>query len=509
MVGQLLYCAATEPERARVGRLLAAILLIFSVLAFLSGGVPLVRGTGEISLVVVVALALMISLYIVNRRGQVTFAAIGVTVVVIGLMVAVALNPDSSVIIGLLSVCALAIPLALAGVIMPWRGVVGVLLATSAITIAMYQGVSPALHNYEMTHPGVIKGGTWFALVILWSIGGMAVLASSQIWQTLARLEQQNNNLLAQSARERSLLDQMSTTGLHVRHAAAAIATAAAQQATGATEQAAALTQVSSMIEELNQTAQQIANIADAVAGTTKQTLSSAQNSQQAVQEGIAGMQRIMGRIEDIVTRNLHLASQSQRMAEIVTTINEIAAQTHILALNAAIESASAGESGARFAVIAGEVRKLAQHSTTATHEIQKIISQHQAAIAAAVMATEEGLKEGESGRRLAEQSGAANAIIIGEVEQAAELMHTINKATQQQRTASAQVVSTMHEMVEVTRQVAATSQQTLESVQQLETIAQALVLDPAALPPDAPPQRTPMTALPGNNGQQPFATPV
>jgi methyl-accepting chemotaxis protein len=509
MVGQLLYCAATNPERARVGRILAALLLIFMVMTFASMGLPFVRGSGSISPISIITMLILIILYTINRQGYVTVAASGVTVMIIGVMGAVALTPDSTVATGLISASGLVIPVALAGVMMPWRGVVGVLLTASAVTVVLYLGASPALRAAELAQPGMISGALFFALVILWAVGGLALLASSQIWLTLARLEQQNNDLRAQSSRERALLNQMSVTGLQVRHAATAIATAAAQQASGATEQAAALTQVSSMIEELNQTAQQIAGVADTVAGAAEQALHSAQHGQESVLEGIEGMKRIMGRIEDIVTRNLSLASQSQRIAEIVTTINEIAGQTHILALNAAIESAGVGEAGARFAVIAGEVRKLAQHSTAATHEIQEIISQHQASIAAAVMATEEGLKEGAAGLHLAQQSGAANAAIISEVEQAAELMHTINKATQQQRTASAQVVITMHEMVEVTQQVAASSHQTLEAVQQLETVAQALVVEVETLPPAAPPRRTALPVLPRDQEQQPLATAV
>jgi hypothetical protein len=504
MWGTLLHCAAINPERARVGRILAAILLLFTGLAASSASLPLVRGTGSLSPIIIITVVVLVILYLINRRGYVTVAGTGLTVTIIGIMVAVALTPTSTIATGLLSVTALVIPVALAGVMMPWRGVIGVLLVTSAVTVAMYMGASPVLRAFEQANPGVVSGALFFAIVILWASGGLSILASSQIWLTVARLEQQNGHLLTQNARERSLLNQLSTTGIQVREAAASIATLASQQAQGATEQSAALTQVSSMIEELNQTAQQIASVADMVARVAEQTLHRAQNGQEAVQAGIVGMNRIMARIEDIVSRSLSLTSQSQRMAEIVTTINEIASQTHILALNAAIESAGAGEAGTRFGVIAGEVRKLAQHSTTATHEIQAIINEHQAAIAAAVMATEEGLKEGSAGLELAERSGAANAAIISEVEQAAELMHTINKATQQQQTASAQAVLTMHEMVEVTRQVAASSRQTLEAVRQLHTIAQELVVAEEAAPPGMP-----AATRSDETGSQPLAVPV
>jgi methyl-accepting chemotaxis protein len=125
--------------------------------------------------------------------------------------------------------------------------------------------------------------------------------------------------------------------------------------------------------------------------------------------------------------------------------------------------------------VVAAEVKKLAQRSVAATKDVRAIIVQIQAATAAAVMATEEGLKETDHGVNLAHQSGDANDDIISMVERTAQLANAISLATQQQRTASEQVVATMREVADVTRQAAASSQQASGAANELSGIAHEL----------------------------------
>jgi methyl-accepting chemotaxis protein len=141
--------------------------------------------------------------------------------------------------------------------------------------------------------------------------------------------------------------------------------------------------------------------------------------------------------------------------------------------LNAAVESAGAGGAvGERFGVVASEVKKLAQRSAAATREVRGIIAQVQAATNAAVMATEDGLKETEKGVEVAHQSGDANEDIIQMVERTAALANAISLATQQQRTASEQVVATMREIAAGTRASAAGSQQAAGAAGELNAIA-------------------------------------
>ncbi|HMA35269.1 MAG TPA: methyl-accepting chemotaxis protein, partial [Chloroflexia bacterium] len=271
----------------------------------------------------------------------------------------------------------------------------------------------------------------------------------------------------------------------------------AAQQAAQSLVQASAITQMSGTMEELSQTSDQIADAALTVAEAAEQTLASVQRSQAAVQAGMAGMVRIKDRINDIAARNLTLADQSRRVHVILDLLEEISAQTHILALNASIESAGAGAAGARFGVIAAEVKTLAQNSAAATREVQDVVAEYQTSITAAMEATAEGLREGDAGLRLAEQSGAANAAIAAEAARTAKLVQAIHLATQQQRTASGQVVTTIREVVGLAQQTAAGSQETLAAVQQLDAVAQHLGADRDSVPPAplaVPPPRSART---------------
>jgi methyl-accepting chemotaxis protein len=268
------------------------------------------------------------------------------------------------------------------------------------------------------------------------------------------------------------LIRQIQEDASHISSSAAEISAAATQQASGSSEQAAAITEVTVTVEELNQTAVQIAEAAGSVAAAAEQALVSANRGQDAVRDSILGMAMIKSRVNDITARILALSEQSQEIGEVIEVINQIAARTHILALNAAVESAGAGQQGLRFGVVAAEVKKLAQRSVAATKEVRTLIAEIQAATAAAVMATEEGLKETDRGVGLAHQSGDANEDIISMVERTAQLANAISLATQQQRTASEQVVATMREVAEVTRQAAVSSRQAAAAAGQLSGIA-------------------------------------
>ncbi len=268
-------------------------------------------------------------------------------------------------------------------------------------------------------------------------------------------------------------LHQIQQDANRISSASAEITEAANVQANNATEGVTAITEVTVTVEELNQTAMQIADAAASVAAAAEQALLSAGHGQEAVRDSIIGMAMIRSRVNDITSRILALSAQSQRISEIIDLIDTMAGQTHILALNAAVESAGAGgEVGERFGVVASEVKKLAQRSAAATREVRAVIAQVQAATNAAVMATEDGLKETEKGVGLAHQSGDANEDIIGMVERTAQLANAISLATQQQRTASEQVVATMREIAGGTRLAASGSRQAARAAGDLSDIA-------------------------------------
>ena len=190
---------------------------------------------------------------------------------------------------------------------------------------------------------------------------------------------------------------------------------------------------VSDAMEGLSRSMRRVADNAEASAAAAKLTLDSATKGEQAVRASLAGMQRIRGEVQGISKKVKSLADRSLEISEIVNTIEDIASQTNLLALNAAIEAAGAGESGLRFAVVAEEVRKLAERSGKAAKDIVVLIKAVQAETQQAVVAMEEGTREVEAGFRVTVEAGE-RLHQIGEISQkSAALALEISEATQEQ----------------------------------------------------------------------------
>ena len=205
------------------------------------------------------------------------------------------------------------------------------------------------------------------------------------------------------------------------------------QMTAGAQAQSREAMGVSSAMEELTLSVRQVAENAEASASAARLTLDSAQKGGDAVKVGLVGMQRIRGEVQGISKKIKTLADRSLEISEIVNTIEEISSQTNLLALNAAIEAAGAGEAGLRFAVVAEEVRKLAERSAKAAKDIVVLIKTIQTETQEAVIAMEDGTKEVESGYRTAVQTGESLRDIGDISKKSAELAQDISLATQQQ----------------------------------------------------------------------------
>jgi methyl-accepting chemotaxis protein len=272
-----------------------------------------------------------------------------------------------------------------------------------------------------------------------------------------------------------SVVEQVQGQALRVSSAAAQIATASSHSAMLSAEQAGAVAEATVTIEELSQTAIQIADAATLVAGAAEQALTSASEGQATVRESIVGINSLKDQVNIITERILALSERSQRVEHIIEQVASIADQTHLLALNAAIESAAAGENGKRFGVVAASVKQLAERSRQATKDVQAVLSEIQAATIASVMATEQGLKEAERGVVLAHRTGDANENIIQMVERTVQLASAISLATQQQRSASEQVVTSMRQLATVIQDGATSAKQSSALAAALDKIAHEL----------------------------------
>jgi len=229
------------------------------------------------------------------------------------------------------------------------------------------------------------------------------------------------------------LIKDVRQSARHVSGSANDLIVTMDQMTAGAQAQSREAMGVSSAMEELTLSVRQVAENAEASASAARLTLDSAQKGGDAVKIGLTGMQRIRGEVQGISRKIKSLADRSLEISEIVNTIEEIASQTNLLALNAAIEAAGAGEAGLRFAVVAEEVRKLAERSAKAAKDIVVLIKTIQTETQEAVIAMEDGTKEVEAGYRTAVQTGESLREIGDISRKSAELAQDISLATQQQ----------------------------------------------------------------------------
>lgn len=239
------------------------------------------------------------------------------------------------------------------------------------------------------------------------------------------------------------------------------ILVASGQQASGSTEQASAVAEISTTMQELAATSKQIADNAGSVADMAEQTLSSAQAGKETVDDTVEGMDEIREATGQIAGKILELGQKSQDIGDIIELINSIADRTDLLALNAAIEAAKAGEAGRGFAVLAEEIRILAENVMNSTKQITELVSEIQNSINASVMAMEEGTKRVERGVELASKTGASLDEILSMIEKTTMSARQIMMSTQQQQSASDQAVVAMREIDEVTRQSEASAKRT------------------------------------------------
>jgi methyl-accepting chemotaxis protein len=172
----------------------------------------------------------------------------------------------------------------------------------------------------------------------------------------------------------------------------------------------------------------------------------------------------------------LDLGKKSQEIGGILEIINELAEQTNILAINATIEAAGAGDAGRRFAVVAEEIRRLADRVGGSTKDIRGLIDEVRAAVNTTVMATESGTKAVDAGARQFGDAASAFGQIRSLVSTTTEAAREIELSTKQQASAVEQVNAAIANVAQASRETESSSGQTLQTASQLAGLSRELL---------------------------------
>ncbi len=212
---------------------------------------------------------------------------------------------------------------------------------------------------------------------------------------------------------------------------------------------------VSSAIGELAVSVNQVAGSAREASTLSVEANRKASDGGVAVERLVRSTREIADDIHAVVEKMTELGSASERIGAIVEVIDTIADQTNLLALNAAIEAARAGEHGRGFAVVADEVRKLAESSAYSTREIAQLVKDIQAKTAEVVRSTTASGSKAENGLAMADVAGRAIGDISTAVEQANALIEQISLAAREQATGSSSIVNAVEMMNGLTQEAA------------------------------------------------------
>jgi len=241
--------------------------------------------------------------------------------------------------------------------------------------------------------------------------------------------------------------EELTASAEQSAQAANQVATAIVEVATGADKQVRVINETSAVVGKMSVGIQQVATNTDFVAGKSTQTAEKAKEGSQSVENAINQMISIERTVNHSAQVVAKLGERSKEIGQIVDTISGIAGQTNLLALNAAIEAARAGEQGRGFAVVADEVRKLAEQSHDAAKKIGTLISEIQGDTNQAVIAMSEGTREVKIGTEVVTTAGRAFREIVALATEVSNEVQKNSVAMQQMASGSQQIVSFVEEI--------------------------------------------------------------
>ncbi|MBI4743004.1 MAG: methyl-accepting chemotaxis protein [Betaproteobacteria bacterium] len=256
---------------------------------------------------------------------------------------------------------------------------------------------------------------------------------------------------------------------------AQSLSSSAAQTAAGSTQQSDAAAAMAATVEQVTVSINHVSDSARTALEISRQSGDLSEHGSTTIHQASAEMTGIAGTVRETSVVIENLGRQSNEISSIVKVIRDVAEQTNLLALNAAIEAARAGEQGRGFAVVADEVRKLAERTTQATSEIARMIDAIQSSAHAAVSGMEKAVSRVDGGVALAQQAGLAINQIKDGSGRVVGVVNDISSALAEQSSASNDIAKHVEEVAQMSEKNSAAANRTAEAAGQLAQLTDAM----------------------------------
>lgn len=283
-----------------------------------------------------------------------------------------------------------------------------------------------------------------------------------------------NLNTMVEGLRQIARQSREATENLNA--AATEIRASTQEQAASVEEQLAAVQETAATVDEITHSGSQISRRAQEVIAAAQATAQTSDAGVAAIEDTVRAMDAIREQAEAVATNIVALSERTQAISDIITTVNDVSERSHLLALNASIEAAAAGEQGRSFAIVAAEMKTLADQAKEATRDVRSILGEIQRGINSSVMLTEEAVKRVTAGKDRIDASHVAIEELGARVQDSVQTFQQIVASTGQQQIGIEQVTIALQNIRQASQQTAASTRQLDQAAGDLTGLSRTLV---------------------------------